>query len=1032
MRDGPVGYRVWGAIAASLVVVAGSVVGSSLVTGPAGPAGAAAPSAAPATAAPNYTWPKYGYDASDTGTSPDPTVSTANAATLGVKWMVPDQTQSEASPVVAYSTRLKQDVVYQGTIGGGFTAFSAATGAILWSTDLGSAVISTPLVSGGAVWVDRTFSPVLYKLDAATGAVLCQSAPLASFTYVTPTIATPPGGRTTLYLGVNGIEPNAPLYAIDATTCATDWKFTAYNEGGSGTWDPYSYGVDAKGEGLVLFGTDNPDSTVYAIDAVTGAKVWSYQTQNVSEGDVGTDAAITAPGVNGYPDGAAYVSNNGGYTYALDLTTGTPYWRASYATDTGAKPDRGSVAVVGHHLVLPGPTGVICLDALTGALVWNWVGPAPSDSAATVVGPTGAEVVAVTDLAGNFDVLDAATGVRLYQYQTGGYGVTSVAESNGDFYVATGSGFLYDFGLGGTAAGAGTPSTAVTAPATGSTLANPAGNVTVTGTASGAPVASVDVAVQSGGSDGPWWDAATGTWSSGFVADRATLGTPGATSTTWSLPVPVPVGGGTYTVQASATAPDGLADLSAYGSAPTASRTSFTVGYLASAPHLATAGGAYWVAPGSTVRLAGSGFAPGESVAVAIGGTPALTATAGPKGAFSGAAAVPATDLFGVTSVTATGATSGRSTSTVVDIGNQWQSSGDGSLHAGFEPDDQTWDLHIVGNHGAFLKQAWSYPTGAAVGTQPTVVDDVAYVGDDAGHVTALDVRNSQPLWTYTAGSPVESTVAVTDGLVVFGTTGGSVVALAKSTGALRWRTPTSSPVHSSPSVAGGTVLVGSDDGTLYALDQSTGAVDWSAHLGGAVTGSPTADPAAGVVVVGDGSGAVTALHLADGSADWSVATGGPVTATPTIVNGLVYVGSQTGTVSALHEVTGSRAWTYDTGAAVTAAGAYWSSTGDGPPAYVVGNAAGDLDFLAVNTGKLDRRLNQGDSPVTGVTCADDWAVATLADGLVFSDKFGGEITWAYQGTAPSSAVTLANGVSYVSGQDGTVRAFTVPGNPIP
>jgi outer membrane protein assembly factor BamB len=266
----------------------------------------------------------------------------------------------------------------------------------------------------------------------------------------------------------------------------------------------------------------------------------------------------------------------------------------------------------------------------------------------------------------------------------------------------------------------------------------------------------------------------------------------------------------------------------------------------------------------------------------------------------------------------------------------------------------------------------------------------------------------------------------------MFGTTSGAIDAISKATGALQWQTTASSGVDSSPSVANGMVFAGSDNGTVYALQQSTGAVIWTARMAGAVTGAPTVDPVAGVVVVGDSSGAVSALHMADGSPDWSMATGGPVTATPTIVSGLVYVGSQTGTVYALHEATGAQAWSYATGAAVTATGAYWASSGDGPPAYVVGNAVGNLDFLAVATGKLDRQINQGDSPVTGVTCADDWAVASLANGLVFSDKFGGEITWAYQGTGQSSPVTLQDGVSYVAGQDGTVRAFTVPGVQIP
>ena len=264
---------------------------------------------------------------------------------------------------------------------------------------------------------------------------------------------------------------------------------------------------------------------------------------------------------------------------------------------------------------------MICLDAVTGALLWKWVGPAPSDSAAAVSGPSGSAVVAVTDLAGNFDVLDASTGALLYQYQTGGYAVTSVAESDGNFYVASGSGFLYDFGLGGTQAGAGTPSTTVSSPATGSTIANPAGSVTISGTASGTAIGAVDLAIQSGGSAGNWWDAATGSWTSGFVTDPATLGSPGAVPTTWSASVPVPAGGGTFTVQASATGTDGLADLTAYSSVPSGSRTSFTVTYLPSSPHLATTG-AYWVTPGSNVGVTGSGFTPREPVVLSVAGGP--------------------------------------------------------------------------------------------------------------------------------------------------------------------------------------------------------------------------------------------------------------------------------------------------------------------------------------------------------------------------------------------------------------------------
>jgi outer membrane protein assembly factor BamB len=986
-----------------------------------------------AASGPAYTWSKYAHDAGDSGVSHDPAVSTANAADLGVKWMVPDQTGDESSPVVAYDKQLGKTVVYQGNEAGSFTAFDAATGAILWSQNLGSAVTSTPLVANGDVWVARSFSPVLYKLDGATGAVVCHSAPLQSINYATPTIGTPPGRPQTVFIGENGIEPDGPVYGIEASNCSTEWTFLNFNSG-AGSWDPYSYAVDAHGNGLLLFGSDNPDATVYALNAATGTKVWSYQTQNTVEGDVGTGASVTPPGVNGFADGAVYLSNNGGYTYALDLTTGQPYWRFDYKSflGPGTGPDRGTAAVLGDHVIVPGPDGVICLDAVTGSVVWSWRDAstqgddAATDSAAAVVGPPGQQVVAVTDLSGNLDVLSAATGSLLYQHQTGGYAVTSVAESDGNFYVSSGSGFLYDFAVGGSNAPA--PSTTVTSPATGSTLTNPAGDLAVTGTATGAAIGGVSVAVQSGGPAGPWWDASTGRWNPGFVSDPAALTDPGASSTGWSLEVPVPPGGGSYSVQASATDADGQADLSAYASSPTPSRSSFVVRYLTSAPHLGLSGSP-WVAPGGTIGVVGSGFGSSETVDVALAGSTLLQVTTGVGGSFSGSVPIPATAPFGASALVATGESSARSSSVSIDVSNQWPSSGYGSLHQGYEPDDLTWDQHIVGNHSSFITQAWSYPTGAAVNGAPVVVDDVAYFGDGGGTVTALDVRNSQPVWTFSAGSPVVSSVAVASGLVIVGTRAGGVDALSRATGALVWHTPTSSGVESAPSVSMKAVFVGSDDGTLYSLDQTTGHVLWTRHLGGAVTGSPTVDPVTHQVVVGDGSGAITALSSRTGAPQWSVPTGGPVTATPTIVGGRVFVGSQSGTVYALDEVTGATAWTFTAGAGVSAGGAYWPSGSH--TSYVVGDDKGDAYFLLTSTGADFRQLS-GTGAVTGVTTANTWVVVTTSAGEAFADKFPGELTWVYQGTGSLAPVTLVDGVAYAAGADGTVRSFTVPGTQIP
>ena len=94
MVHGPDILRARGTIAFPPAVV-GTPAETSLRVEPAG--------ALTHTVAIDYTWPKCGYDASDTRTSPDPTVSSADATSRGVKWMgstdLPDAAPDRARAV---------------------------------------------------------------------------------------------------------------------------------------------------------------------------------------------------------------------------------------------------------------------------------------------------------------------------------------------------------------------------------------------------------------------------------------------------------------------------------------------------------------------------------------------------------------------------------------------------------------------------------------------------------------------------------------------------------------------------------------------------------------------------------------------------------------------------------------------------------------------------------------------------------------------------------------------------------------------
>ena len=300
-------------VLAMLVGAAGNLVVAGLPARPV--AGAAAPT---------YAWPEFHQGPGLDGVSTDPAVSTANVGTLGVRWMSPVGATID-SPTVAYNAASAKTLVYEGDKAGYFNAVDEATGQIVWSVNLGSSITSSPLVDGAYVWVAPVSGGKVYKLNGATGATVCTGLAGGSI-QGTPVIATPPGGSPTVYFGTLG-----PVDAFSEADCSTTFAFSSYHQD-AGTWDPLSYGVDATGRGLLVFGTADPDSSIYAIDAVTGALRWRQQAYQPAgqDWDIGAGVALSAPGVNGLADGAAYVDSKNGIFYAIDLTTGALMWTYNF------------------------------------------------------------------------------------------------------------------------------------------------------------------------------------------------------------------------------------------------------------------------------------------------------------------------------------------------------------------------------------------------------------------------------------------------------------------------------------------------------------------------------------------------------------------------------------------------------------------------------------------------------------------------------------------------------------------------------
>ena len=567
----------------SVAGVVFALIGAGLTVAPGGLVAAGPPAA--------DDWRTFHHDALHSGVSTNTTISKTAAPSLRLRWQANTGSGNSASPAVAYNAALGKRLVYQPNGVGTMTAYDAATGRRVWYARPGEAdVNSSPAVDGNVVYYGSSDS-YLYAVNATTGAFICKFL-TSGVVSSSPVVANPDGSGKVVYVGDNGFggsDDGGAMWAINAVdpnaaaNCSMRWKYDSFgdpagSEADSGVWSPPSFARDATGQPRVVFGGSSPDNAVYALDAITGRRVWRFQTEVFApDNDVGAGPAISAPGVNGFAHGVVYITGKNGIVYALNLTTGAKRWEFRIR-DTGKDlgHTRQTAAFLGGRVYVPYGSGVFALDAKTGGVIWNTakVGPTTEEvSAPAITGPEGARVLVTADTRGDVMAFNLATGARVWTYKAGGPIYSSVAISGGKIFAAGTDSFLYAFGL---RSGKSTrPNTSILTPAEGANLDNPDGKLELTGSATdNKGVTRVQVAIQN---KGEWWDGSRGTWTKVFTQNRATLGSPGSKSTAWRYSFPVPSVGGTFFAQAQAVDAAGQLD------APVATRN-FTVDSLGNPP----------------------------------------------------------------------------------------------------------------------------------------------------------------------------------------------------------------------------------------------------------------------------------------------------------------------------------------------------------------------------------------------------------------------------------------------------------------
>ena len=303
-------------------------------------------------------------------------------------------------------------------------AEDAASGAPLWSTTPGGGAVSAAVIAGNTAYA-TTAGGALYALDAATGEVLWSG-------------RADPGAASGLAPAQDG-----PVAAQGMLLVRIGFRLTALR----GTGVAFGSAPDAPPLGPVALPPAAPaDATTYRQDPARSG--WAPDLAAAPDGlrprwslrtEYGFSHAVTGAGrVHLLEGGQGWGSLQRVRT--VDARTGADLWTFDLTTAGGAGAADLSLAG-GAVLINRDGTGVIALDAATGAERWTAAGAGSSRS------PTVAGGVVVAP-GGHFSVrgLDLATGAQLWSASTTGYGGAQATDGTHVFgqadYASGGTGLV--------------------------------------------------------------------------------------------------------------------------------------------------------------------------------------------------------------------------------------------------------------------------------------------------------------------------------------------------------------------------------------------------------------------------------------------------------------------------------------------------------------------------------------------------------------------------------------------------------------
>jgi eukaryotic-like serine/threonine-protein kinase len=351
-------------------------------------------------------------------------VSAFNATTGALAWRRQVNAHVFSSPAVSGNT------VYFGDNNGVLEALNAATGTTRCTFTL---PFTPPANQPGRIFS----SPVVASVDGTGPTVFFGDAGTSS-----PS-ETDNGGHMWAVTGAGNTAGN----------CKERWAYNNWPDKGtngtqSGVWDQPALAQESNGTWAVVFGTSNPDGAVYALNAASGALLWRFQTlQTGADQDVGAGPTISVPGINGFADGVAYIDGKDGIEYALNLLTGAKIWSFTLGPGSSMALAVSEAALSGNTLTVCYAGSVFSLNATTGTLIWEATLGGAIEASPAITGGAGDQALFTGDLNGNEYGLSLSDGTQVFSVTTKGKIQDSAAVANAMLYFAAG-GNLYAYSPG--------------------------------------------------------------------------------------------------------------------------------------------------------------------------------------------------------------------------------------------------------------------------------------------------------------------------------------------------------------------------------------------------------------------------------------------------------------------------------------------------------------------------------------------------------------------------------------------------------